>query len=70
MSERLSDIDSQLAYWQQRKAGAMEVVLEANSKILELGSERNRLGKVATRHLALVPDLPPQQSFEIPDGVA
>lgn len=70
MSERLTQLETQINDWQAKKREAIEVIFEANKHLLELGSERNLiLGKTATRHLSLVPSL---QDMEVvtPNDVA
>lgn len=69
MSERLKQLNGEIAFWQQRKTLASEQLVEASEMLLTLGSERNSLiGSVATRHLYLVPNTIELRS--VPDGAA
>ena len=66
MSERLTQIDQQLAFLDRRRQAAEDVIAETDVEILELEFERSQLlGTRAVRHLYAVPDLPPE-----PNGAA
>lgn len=77
MNKELQFIERQIAETREVRDDALRVAQEASHKLLELGSERNRiLGKLASRHLYAVADVVevPNSRLEVnrqpPDGAA
>lgn len=71
MNKELFFIEQAISQTTEIRDDALKMASEASSRLLRLGSERNRiLGEIAGRHLYAVPDLTTRIELEPPDGVA
>ena len=74
MERKLREVDNDIEATLARKERLAEELAQVTHRLLELGSERNAvLGRIAGRHLYVVPNVIPFPSRQIdgtPDSIA